>query len=201
MGYLTPEASATYLEITKRSFMLGVVSQGQLLARLVALRLMCKPNDPALLEAQRILQLDPEYPTDEWSDGGAWAEKSEPANKAEERGKQADDDDVIFRFIPHGNTGLSNWEFHPYDADYFPSVPHGHYQGKPQPKLDAYLGWVYNGVRQVSREPRSKIVALWNDSSFRAVAMAAINYYLTTFPSYSGWRVKNPRALPRRRRP
>ena len=48
MGYLTPEAAATYLETTKRSFVLGVVPQGQLLARLVALRLMCRPNDPAL---------------------------------------------------------------------------------------------------------------------------------------------------------
>jgi len=199
MRYLIPEASAAYLEISRRSLMLGIVSWGQFAARLVALRLMCNPNDPTLLQAKLLLQVNPETPEDEWPEG-AWSEGEDP-NRAKERPKAPDQDDGIFRFIPHGNTGLSNWVFHPYDPDHFPSVPHGHYQGKPQPKLDAYLGWIYKGAQQISREDRWKIVALWNDNAFRAVALAAINYYLTNFPSYTGWRVANPKVLPRRRRP
>ena len=199
MNYLTPEASATYFEISKRSFMLGILSSAEFSARLVALRLLCRPSDPTLLGAQRIAQVDSEASEDDWADG-TWEEVPASAQKSKEELKDADDD-VIFRFIPPGNTGLSNWVFHPYDADFFPSIPHGHDHGRPQPKLDAYLGWVYSGVRQISREPRSKIVALWNDNGFRAMALTAIKYYLTVFPAYSGWRVKNPRVLPKRRRP
>ena len=159
MHYLTPEASAIYLEISKRSFVAGFVPWGLLLARLSALTLMCKPTDCSFHAVRRILLVDPETPTDNWpaevieslgSDRTEGVEKTPPDS----------DDDFALRFIPGPKTGLADWEFHPYDPDYFPSVPHGHYQGKPQPKLDAYLGRVYRGSGQVSREPRAKIIAL-----------------------------------------
>ena len=159
MSYLTPEASATYFEISKRSFMLGILSWGQLLSRLVTLSLLCKPHDVTLCSIQEIIRLEPQTPADDWPNG-EWSAETSDRTTRRDASPAATDDDVIFRFIPDGKTGLSIWEFHPYDTDYFPSVPHGHYQGRPQPKLDAYLGWVYSGSRQISREPRSKIVAL-----------------------------------------
>jgi hypothetical protein len=200
MHYLTPEGSATYLDISKRQLVAGIVPWGLFLARLSALKVMCSPSDPSLHAAQRILLVEPETPTDEWPEEPVECGGSEPT-KERQKAPPAGDDDVIFRFIPGPQTGLVDWVFHPYDPDFFPSVPHGHFKGKPQPKLDAYLGWAYRGSRQIRREPRAKIVALWNDSGFRVMALAAVNYYLTTFPTYAGWRVKNPRALPRRRRP
>jgi hypothetical protein len=110
-----------------------------------------------------------------------------------------DDGHPMLQFTPGALTGLTQWVFHQSDPDYFPSVPHGHYQGKKQPKLDAYLGWIYDGSRQTGREPRAKIIALWNDQKFRDFARTAINFYIASFPSYRGWRVPDPRVLPRRR--
>lgn len=88
--------------------------------------------------------------------------------------------------------------FHKYDADFHPSIPHGHFKGGNQPKLDPYLGWVYRGAKQIQREPRNSIVALWNEADFREFALGAIAYYMGAFPNYR-WRVPNPRRLPRRR--
>lgn len=108
-----------------------------------------------------------------------------------------DDDATILHFIAD-NIGLSNWLFHKSDDDFFPSIPHGHaISGRPC-KLDAYRGWIYQKDMQVGREPRGKIVALWNNEKFRAFASAAITNYATRFPSYH-WRVYNPLRLPRRR--
>jgi hypothetical protein len=69
------------------------------------------------------------------------------------------------------------------------------------PNSTLTLGWVYQGSRQIRRETRARIISLWNDSGFRNMAQAAVNFYLTRFPQYGGWRVQNPRVLPRRRRP
>jgi hypothetical protein len=88
--------------------------------------------------------------------------------------------------------------FHRYDDDFFPSVPHGHRKDARR-KLDAYLGWVYSGSAQQSREPRWKIVALWNEAAFRDLARASIHYFVERHPAYVGWRVRNPLRLPRRR--
>lgn len=95
--------------------------------------------------------------------------------------------------------GFSAWHFNQYDPDFFPSVPHGHWKEKEARKLDVYLGWVYEGAEQVSREKRRLIVDLWNNEEFRRFAETAIDYYLDHHPSYKGWRVSNPRKLPVKR--
>ena len=95
--------------------------------------------------------------------------------------------------------GLSEWEFHQYDNDPYPSVPHGHKRSNHRWKLDSYQGWVYERTRQAHREPRWKIIALWNDGKFRSFALDALAYYIDHFPHYSDWRVGNPLRLPRRR--
>lgn len=95
--------------------------------------------------------------------------------------------------------GFSSWHFHQYDPDFSPSVPHGHWKEMETRKLDAYLGWIYEGTRQVSREKRSLIIDLWNNEEFRCFAATAIDYYLDHHPSYKRWRVSNPKKLPVRR--
>jgi hypothetical protein len=66
--------------------------------------------------------------------------------------------------------------------------------------LDVYLGWIYNKSEQQTRMKKGFIIALWNDRKLREFAANAIDYYLNAHPSYGGWRVSNPRQLPRRRR-
>lgn len=95
---------------------------------------------------------------------------------------------------------LKGWEFHQADDDFFPSIPHGHEYGRKQPKLDAYLGWVYRKDQQIRRIDRTSIVNLWNDRDFRDFARVAIEYYLNRFPKYEGWRVSDPLTLPAIRR-
>jgi len=68
-----------------------------------------------------------------------------------------------YRFFS-GVRGLKEWVFHQYDPDFHPSVPHGHFQRRNQPKLDPYLGWVYRGSKQIDRKPRQAIIDLWNFS-------------------------------------
>lgn len=166
---------------------------------------MCAPNTAFSIDVNRLLVLEGEQQHEEdWPLG-----EPEPRDRTSnieagwggftERGD--DEDDVLIYFRAGGRTGLTAWQFHPYDPDFFPSVPHGHHLQKAKMKLDAYLGWIYQRSNQVGREPRWKIIELWNDQQFRVVAADALNYYLTNHPTYRGWRVVNPRKLPRRRVP
>jgi len=200
MQYLSPAAAKAYLETSKWSFLYGVIGWSQLAGRLNVLRVLCPPSSPVRVHAQRVLQLEDELSDEDWRDGDSVESEATPkprwstiTTKPESRG-DADEDDYV-RFLPSGNTGLARWQFHLYDDDPFPAVPHGHCKRE---KLDPYLGWVYERTRQSSREPRWKIVALWNDRKFREAAFAAIDYYVGHHPYYV-WRVENPRRLPRRR--
>jgi len=56
----------------------------------------------------------------------------------------ADEDEVVLLVL--GLHGFKHWHFHQYDGDFFPSVPHGHWDGKARRKFDPYLGWVLTGV-------------------------------------------------------
>jgi hypothetical protein len=106
----------------------------------------------------------------------------------------------LIAFIPANRTGLHQWYFRQADPDFFPSIPHGHRRNQVKVKLDAYRGWIYNEDRQIGREPRWNIIALWNDKRFRSFASIAIHYYLATYPGFL-WRVSHPLKLPRQRGP
>lgn len=109
------------------------------------------------------------------------------------------EEEKIIHFYPIG-TGADMWEFHPFDNDFFPSIPHGHLNGSPFPKLDPYLGFVYDSHhKQVDCIKRKTIITLWNNDDFREFARKAISYYLNEHKHYKGWRVQNPLKLPRRR--
>ncbi len=136
---------------------------------------------------------DDEKSKDEDSGVQAGSRESVIENRIDEFGNQ------VAHLWANASTGLAQWEFHQSDPDFFPSIPHGHFMGRRQPKLDAYVGWIYRGAEQIGREPKKKIIALWNDTTFRDFARVAIEYYIEHFPNYC-WRVADPRRLPRRRR-
>jgi hypothetical protein len=206
MKYLTRDAARLFLNSSRNAYLLDLISWSQLMDRLVALRGMCSTSNTSGMKAGRILQIE------EWENGDEWEYEGDALSNrhSDEENPTAfgsgldffpdeDDDTTFLCFFAGSETGLSNWEFHPYDNDFFPSIPHGHWNGKKQPKLDPYQGWVYQGSKQQRREPKKNIITLWNDREFREFAQAAIDYYLEHHPHYNGWRVTNPRHLPRRR--
>ncbi|MCK4145187.1 hypothetical protein HI806_00975 [Ralstonia solanacearum] len=206
MDHLHPEAARELLHIVKVSYLLGLTSWDESIERLKALRAMCHQEDSAWHVADRILRLEEVRDRSEWPEG-EWLGKSEAKKDTESileenpqwHGSKDDEEPRFLRFHAAGNTGLAAWEFHPFDADPNPSVPHGHWHGDAQPKLDPYQGWVHDRNGITGREPRRKIIALWNERRFREFARDAISHYLTHFPHYGGWRVSNPARLPRRR--
>lgn len=206
MKYLTRDAARLYLNSSRNAFFFGLISWSQLMARLVALRDMCSASNPSGVAADRILRAE------EWDEECEWDYEGEsPSNRRQGDNRppslestldyfpDEDEDGAFLCFFAGTHTGLSNWKFHQYDDDFFPSVPHGHWNGKNNPKLDPYQGWVYKGSKQKWREPKKNIISLWNDRQFRDFARAAIDYYLTHHLNYDGWRVENPMRLPRRR--
>lgn len=206
MKNLTRDAARLFLNSSRDAFLVRLISWSQFMDRLVALRDMCSSSNPSGITANRILRAEEWESDEEWSyEGESPSNRCEGDNRPSSFGSTFDylpdeDEEGAFLCLFLGtHTGLSNWEFHQTDDDFFPSVPHGHWNGKKHLKLDPYQGWVYIGSKQQRREPKKNIVSLWNDRKFREFALVAIDYYLTHHPSYNGWRVANPRLLPRRR--
>ena len=206
--YLTSAAAEELLEIIRDSYFGDLCSWSETASRLEALAALSGPSQEAQF-AQRFLAMSEFSCDDPWDDETEYSREKptghnldgpHPTQVRRSRPGWLDDNEPpILQLIPAASTGLMDWLFHQADADYFPSIPHGHWQGCDQPKLDPYTGWSYQGSNQKSREKRKKIVALWNEQKFRDFARSAIDYYLQAFPSYNGWRVRHPRRLPRRR--
>jgi hypothetical protein len=96
---------------------------------------------------------------------------------------------------------IRKWEFHQYDYDPFPSIPHGHEVGNGRVKLDVYRGTVTsNDPRPMRRESRKAIVGLWNDDRFRIFAARAVEHYIANWGiSYFADRgILHPRRFPKR---
>lgn len=202
-NFLSREAAQDYLLLTLLSYKYYIIDESIFLERLVVLASVGDPVNGATVFANEILQ-DHDWPRDDndWSTDQPEQERSELSDNAGERSAegQSDDDpdDGIIRLIIA--VGKNDWEFHPFDDDWFPSVPHGHKRsGRPTDKLDPYLGWVYDKSKQSGRLKRKAIISLWNDEGFRNTASRAIDYYLDKHRHYRGWRVSNPRRLPRRK--
>ncbi len=196
MSYLSLRAALHYLALVRVSYFSGLIDWSEAMDRLSSLKTMCAPEDPTYKYVSRVLQLEQYDLCEDWNETEAGEQASDSDLAGTIHSTQQGDDDSIIYFVPGPATGLSSWTFHPFDPDFRPSVPHGH---RANQKLHAYQGWIYQGSRQLGREPRKSIIALWNDNAFRGIAARAINYYLTNHPSYTGWRVSNPRRLPRKR--
>lgn len=201
MKYLSAKAAGLYLKISKWSFFLEQIGWTQLVDRLEALSVLCSPSDPALLHAIRVLRLNGvEHPSDNnWSFGNEEEAHSDPSREPSFFESDVSDEELPYVYlIVGGHTGLANWKFHLYDADWFPAVPHGHEKNGGPAKLDPYLGWVYRRSAQIRREDRWKIIALWNDDKFREAALRSIDYYIEHHRDFT-WRIPDPRKLPRKR--
>lgn len=205
MNYLDREASVLYFKLSQIYFHGERLSWDHYKDRMLALKNMCESTDPIYERANRILLVE------EWSDEDFWPPENddhdctssvsttdEPAYKVDIQPGISRDEKGDIHFLSK-RKGLNDWVFHQYDVDFHPSIPHGHYKGKNQPKLDSYLGWVYQGSKQIRRLSRDLIIDLWNDDEFRMFARVAIEWYMDEFPAYN-WRVEYPLMLPKYRK-
>jgi hypothetical protein len=211
MQFFTRDAAIDYAQLTSIAFHYEIIGTTHWLARIVALPQLAEPSLAADVRDFLVAHAGDFLSAEEWPMEDDWA--STPNQEAsalpvqDEEGSQTTGEGKgsvgrpnrpIDYLTPVG--ALKDWTFHLADDDFFPSIPHGHWKARPQPKLDAYLGWVYDRAVQQKRVKREDIVALWNEDKFRVFARQAIDYYLTHYPDYTGWSVLNPRRLPRRRR-
>lgn len=195
---LTSAATDMYMATSLVALSLGVLSYEQYLLRLQFVRENAGSDSIQADTVRHILSSQEFEAEEEWPFGEReQTDVDGDSSSGPQDSLRPDDYTTILHFIAD-NIGLSNWFFHKGDDDFFPSIPHGHAISGRRRKLDAYRGWVYQKDTQVGREPRGKIVALWNDETFRAFASAAITNYALKFPSYH-WRVYNFMRLPRRR--
>jgi hypothetical protein len=68
-----------------------------------------------------------------------------------------------------------HWEFHSYDADPFPSVPHGHSVDSLH-KLNPHSGDIYNGKKVCGTIKKKEYDRLWRDPRFNKYVEAAKQY-------------------------
>lgn len=109
--------------------------------------------------------------------------------------------DGLVRFMSPPSEVLDGpWIFHKTDADYWPSVPHGHLKKDKRFKLDVYRGWAFDQHHgQKGRESRSFIRRLWNDPNFRDTAVHCLDHFIRSHKPHN-WaaqrRILDPRRLP-----
>jgi len=198
---LTTAAAHLYLTTSHVTLACGVLTWDEYLLRLRFVRDCGEPGTLEVRAAGDILREQESEGEDEWPTGEP--ERPAPGEGPSESDVSMSDghppfEPPVLHFVTAASTGLHQWQFHQADPDFFPSIPHGHWRSDQRKKLHAYRGWVYQADRQTDREPRWKIIALWNDEKFRTFASTAIQYYLVTFPWYR-WPVLHPLRLPRRR--
>jgi hypothetical protein len=192
---LDSAAADLYLLTSTVALSSGAISWEQHLLRLQLVRDHAVPDSVPAKVASEVLDCGGDVVEDEWPIGERAGLES-VNGPSDSEVTFTDEDGLGFLHLRvAGNTGLSKWAFHQADADPFPSIPHGHFQSE---KLDAYRGWIYRRDKQIGREPRCKIIALWNDQKFRAFASVAIGYYQSHFPYYR-WGIPDPMRLPRER--
>jgi hypothetical protein len=203
MTYLNHSAANLYLGVCRESLFLGLIGYDIFLARMCALREMCRPEDYHWKYADHLLRVE------QWGEERRWdAEIMHGSESLRGDGDQNetrviwldhdrdDDEPIILQLIPAHATGLSAWEFHKGDADPFPSIPHAHQRSNDKRKLDAFLGFIYLRGTPDGREQRESIARLWNDKKFRIFAEEAIRHFFQQNPHWQ-WRVRNPFRLPR----
>ncbi|OMF16549.1 hypothetical protein BK131_00675 [Paenibacillus amylolyticus] len=92
------------------------------------------------------------------------------------------------------------WIFHKSDADFYPSIPHGHAIRNEKIKLDPYRGLIHDtkNKKTIGKESKKFLIDLWNDVNFRKHVYASIIFYENLNPNFI-WRVPNHRKLPRKK--
>lgn len=195
MSYLTRAASRDLFRLIRESHITGLIGWTEARDRLASLRDMCDQSDPTGLAAQRGLIMNEQEAPPVWSDSPI----PEPTTETGAINGQEFDDPLLY-YVSLAVPALRSWVFIVGDPDPYPSVPHGHWRRMPKPKLDPYLGWIYDGTRQIRRESRRNIILLWNEQSFRTFAQKSVTHFIAQNPRFT-WRVRNPGKMPRARRP
>jgi len=193
MNKLSSIAAKTFYDITRKTYLLGLLSWEQVIHRLAFLYELT--DDLTIREKLFFIAGDDiENKTMEESDNGDIDSNPECDAKTPACPFSSKDCSPLALIVK--NIGRKIWNFHQYDHDFFPSIPHGKNSDGVE-KLDVYLGWVYKKSQQVQRVKRREIIFLWNDNKFRKFSLMEIDWYYTTYPLYR-WRVPNPYKIPRK---
>jgi len=126
---LTREGAHLYLTTSQIALACGVFSWDRYLLRLRCVKDCVEKGTVEERVALDILRREEFVGDDEWS-------TEEPGQRSgdevrEESEMSISNGGVPFesprlRFLPAGGIGLHEQKFHQYDADFFPSIPHGH---------------------------------------------------------------------------
>lgn len=209
MQHFDVAASSTFLLLTELSYNYYLISDEEYLERLFILKELSDPThadtiqniDLYINELNDFFAIESdERPL--YSDDVLFEENFNTSSNDKNIHEtfQGNDFDPKIHFITSSSGIISKWEFHKFDRDFFPTIPHGHAIINNKIKLDAYRGYIYKNNKPHTREARQFIIDLWNDKKFRDMARETISYYLKTYPQYQGWTIKNPLILPRRRK-
>lgn len=168
MSEFTLAAVKTYLKLSRIALAAALIDDVEYDARIAFLR-----NETE--DGGSILRTSSE-------EDSRFEESEEREARTRRSGGSQDDDKLAFR---SSDPRVSEWVFRPGDPDPYPSVPHGHSHDRPQPKLDAYRGyvWLKNPQRLANRRvSRADIAALWNDQAFRTAAADALAHFIDNNP-------------------
>jgi hypothetical protein len=200
MKYLNQVAASVYMGLCRESLYIGLIGMDTFLTRIGALRQMCDPESQIWHYANSLLN------SEDWGEDPSWPCIYEIVGKEGKNRAGSDyqsrgyfNDPEILLFMPASSTGLQDWEFHKGDPDPQPSVPHGHRYKKDMQKLDPYLGYVSSKGKEINRVSRESIIKLWNLKTFRDFAREAIEHFMQQNILWTGWKVADPKKLPRRR--
>lgn len=196
--HLEREASIVFWFISDVEYSLGVISLADIQDRAEVYAWLLDPGaggasvDPRDGESPGESNESP--PQDEST------ETATPAIPSSGTGGKAEDPPL--QFLPAGLR--SRWCFTKNDADFYPSVPHGHLNDKNNswPKLNPYTGRAYAAKEKEKsslRLTRDEMISLWNNQHFRKHALETIAWYSETYPRYH-FPVPKPFHLPKWRR-
>lgn len=209
--YLDEAGAYVYLFTTELAVDLGLIGLGEYFTRLACLLEMLEPGaELHKLVSERLRPSGEEFlrgwPDDQELASSHLIPEMEVRSEGDSVSTASDATKAEWLQLIYNQTGVlgDRWVFHRFDADFFPSVPHGHLKARSLIKLDAYRGYTWdtaNANKPLAREHRRFIVGLWKNRKFRAFACDALNHFVAQNPSFN-WglrRILNPFRLPRRR--
>lgn len=182
--------STAIMKLTVLSYRLGIIGLIEYQERLEIYRWL-KDNSNSVADPRNATGEDNAFPEesrmhheDEWDRSNRMKDSQLSDNSAGIVQTSEDEDDSMY-FLD-----FSKWLFTVGDADYFPSVPHGHYKRKtnPWPKLNPYTGVVFISMKTEdvsSRLTKNEMKLLWNNSKFIRECKKQIVWYSRFAPNYS----------------
>lgn len=199
------EAIFLYKHLSNLEFRLGFITLQEYLLRLITLYDLSGNSEEVIREIPRQI-FERNFSQNLYEEVPHFNENEIEPGEEMDVSKEKLDKEFVMHFITPNAGKFTRWLFRVGDPDFFPSIPHGHSISNSKVKLDCYLGYFYNTYiadvkkRLIGRESRQYTIDLWNNDSFRTLAITSIDWYLDRFPSYH-WRVAASRIkiLPKKR--